>query len=311
MTLKKLMILLVVCLEVLLYIYSRGEENPHFYQINRNSDYKVYLKENSFYSSSTLLPHQYYVTEAIDFLEFQFQYRYQQKTREKLFYRYRIRLEIIALARDKDQKEEEIWKHSIPLTNTIEKEKLDYSYTIEETISIPLKQYQDLIAEYEEYYHLSVRGLLKVSLEVEVKDKIDTMEVEIPITDTIMTISENYEKESISPNEKKEKKNFFILYLLPLPLLFFPLKRKKLSSQERYQKNLKRLIKEYRALLIVIQEKPPIENLKKITITKMEDLANIAEETNTPIFYYKETQKTTFYLLSHDFVYCYTISMKK
>lgn len=313
MTLKKLIIFLLVCLGILLWMNrQKQEEISTFYQIHRSSDYQVHLKENSFYQEKALPSHQYYVTEAIDSLEFQFQYQYQQEKLEKLFYRYRIRLELIVLARDKDQKAQEIWKRSIPLTENFEKEQTGNSYTIEETVLIPLKQYQDLVSMYEKKYHLSVRGLLKVFLEVEAKGKTDTIEVEIPITDTIMTVSENYEEESVSLNQEKEKKNSLILYLLPLPfiLLFFLPRKKKRSTQERYQKNLKRVLKEYRTFLIAILDKPPIENLKEISLTKMEDLVNIAEETNSPILYYQEKQKTTFYLLFHDFVYCYTISME-
>ena len=104
---------------------------------------------------------------------------------------------------------------------------------------------------------------------------------------------------------KIEKDNNYINYiigssfiLISVLFIFVILLRKENKSNIN--------LKKYKDYIIIVKNKPNIDNLNNLFVESFDNLIELAIINNTKIILYKNKKETNFYIILDNFVYIYT-----
>ena len=323
------MILLVIGIFLLFinFYLSRYKtsSNNLIYQVQRDINYKVNLKPNNFYSEETLLKNEYYVSNAIESININFRYLVDSKNSFIESYKYNIKAKVVATIKDNFNEDKEIWEKENILKDDIINESKVKKLSIIENIDLPYPSYISLVESYEKYYGIIVNATLKVYLNViytidtqdNVKEQTDSLELNIPLTSLITNIEENYEKETnnkiILDNETSNNNIYYIigiiLIIISILLVIIPFSK----SKSNFNNYINHLLKEYKGLIIKVNQLPPLDNLKYIYVENIEYLIDIANQNSLNIIYYEKikSKQGNFYIFLNDYIYLYEFNINK
>ncbi len=325
------MILLVIGIFLLFinFYLSRYKtsSNNLIYQVQRDTNYKVNLKPNNFYSEETLLKNEYYVSNAIESININFKYLIDSKNSFIESYKYNIKAKVVATIKDNFNEDKEIWEKENILKEDIINESKVKKLSIIENIDLPYPSYISLVESYEKYYGIIVNATLKVYLNViytidtqdNVKEQTDSLELNIPLTSLITNIEENYEKETnnkIILDNKTSNNNIYyiigiILIIISILLVIIPFSKSK--NKNIFNNYINHLLKEYKGLIIKVNQLPPLDNLKYIYVENIEYLIDIANQNSLNIIYYEKikNKQGNFYIFLNDYIYLYEFNINK
>lgn len=325
------MILLVIGIFLLFinFYLSRYKtsSNNLIYQVQRDTNYKVNLKPNNFYSEETLLKNEYYVSNAIESININFRYLVDSKNSFIESYKYNIKAKVVATIKDNFNEDKEIWEKENILKEDIINESKVKKLSIIENIDLPYPSYISLVESYEKYYGIIVNATLKVYLNViytidtqdNVKEQTDSLELNIPLTSLITNIEENYEKETnnkIILDNKTSNNNIYyiigiILIIISILLVIIPFSKSK--NKNIFNNYINHLLKEYKGLIIKVNQLPPLDNLKYIYVENIEYLIDIANQNSLNIIYYEKikNKQGNFYIFLNDYIYLYEFNINK
>ena len=325
------MILLVIGIFLLFinFYLSRYKtsSNNLIYQVQRDTNYKVNLKPNNFYSEETLLKNEYYVSNAIESININFRYLVDSKNSFIESYKYNIKAKVVATIKDNFNEDKEIWEKENILKEDIINESKVKKLSIIENIDLPYPSYISLVESYEKYYGIIVNATLKVYLNViytigsqdNVKEQTDSLELNIPLTSLITNIEENYEKETnnkIILDNKTSNNNIcyvigIILIIISILLVIIPFSKSK--NKNIFNNYINHLLKEYKGLIIKVNQLPPLDNLKYIYVENIEYLIDIANQNSLNIIYYEKikNKQGNFYIFLNDYIYLYEFNINK
>ena len=85
---------------------------------------------------------------------------------------------------------------------------------------------------------------------------------------------------------------------------------RKISKQEKYKRNLRKIYKSYNELIIKISNEPDIKNLKIMKLKAFSDIVDLAEQIRKNIVHYEveKDKKSILYVIDNDFVYMYEVT---
>ncbi len=271
----------------------------HISPITKNATYEVYLKDNPYYNQNPLNTNAY-VANSIDYLNIYFDYNYGETNAHS--YSYNITAEIIGYV---DNINEPIWNKKFILTNPTTKNINQNKFNIKEKTTINYSYYNNLVSSYENSYNIVLDANLLISLNIEIDGKKDSIELNMPLTKTTTKIIPNYqETNSITTSKEQFNSNYLIGIILLLTSIFIIFIKKSKTSNLNYSK---KILKEYKDLIIEVNNKPNITNLNILKVNNLEDLIYIAEQNNLNIIYYKTINTYNFYVIINNYVYSYEL----
>ena len=285
------------------------------YQITRDSDYKVYLKKNIFYSETYLKANGYYPSLAISNYNINLKYNFINNFTNNITYKYKIEASLIGNL--KSNPEKQIWIKKYTLKPLKEIKVTNNKFNILENIKIDYDYYNILKNNYERNYNLLLDAYLEVSLIIEtnldeykINDKVN---IQIYLGDDISYITKDYlEKENKDLIKKENNKlNYYfgiLLIISLLSILCLNIKKDKFIKKS-YDKEIKKIFRNYNEFLVTIENKPDLSDLKVIKLINFNDLIDIATLNNVNILYYEEIkkEKSNLYVIVNDYVYLYVI----
>ncbi len=282
------------------------------YKIIRNSDFKIYLKDNKFYENNILNinnKYDYYASKSIDKIKINFNYKFNSNKTINIKYKYNITSQIVS---NIDNEDKLIWNKNYNLKEAKEYEINSNTFNINDSIDIDYNYYNLYAKEYDEEYRIKTNQILKIYLNVTFKTNLnnkeysDCIEIDIPLTNTYTSITNNYEKNTIY---KIEKDNNYINYiigssfiLISILIIFVIL----LKKENKSNKNIN--LKKYKDIIIIVKNKPNIDNLNYLFVESFDNLIELAIINNTKIILYKNKKETNFYIILNNYVYIYTSS---
>ena len=319
---KVILIFLAICITILeidflvLGIkYNKKNIDTYSYYIDKNTDYKIILKPNNFYTNPVLSKQDGYASKSIDNINLQFIYKFNASRKENLDYSYNIKANLVA---------------SEEYNYYLEEEKIENlsEINIDKTINIDYEYFSELVKAYEREYGISVNAILKVKFSISyyfptfsnVEKQEDIIELDIPITNTTTSIQEVYDKKAqknIVLNKDNIKLNKYLIVALILIvtsviLLIVVIIKNILNKEkeEKYKNKIKNLFNNYSDIIVVSKNKPNIENLNIINVEKISDLINVAQQNNKNIIFYEKIRniESELYVIDNNFVYLYDIS---
>ncbi len=301
------------------------------YTAQKNSYYEVLLKPNNFYEKSLLPSGSYYASKSIDFYKIMFKYDFVGNQKTDLIYDYNITASLVGKVRTDDNEEKEIWTRDFNLFEKNNNQVYDNKFSINEEVSVDYEYYNNLARSYEDTYGISIDSVLKVRLNIYNKTNIlnsnsnqekneDFIELDIPLTNTITQVKENYEKNILKNIFSKDEKNInyrIIYYIIgglfifgSIQIMILKIKNNHKTPEEKYIRNMKHILKNYGDLIVTVTNKPNYKNLEIMNIEFLNDLINVAEQNQSNIILYEsnESEESNLYVFAGGYVYIYIVT---
>lgn len=327
---NSLCILVLLSLSVLFVIKSISITNKQKinYKENSNLDYKVYLKENSFYDVDYLEKDMSYIANLIDRIDVDFEYLFQIDTSSSIDFNYDIIGKLIIS--DSNSEKVLFQKEYTLLNNVQEKMKDDKKHTIKKSVSIDYDYYNNLANRFKASYGVNTTSNLVIYLRINKHnsnsntfdlDNNSQMSLSIPLSEKVVNIKLDYneinESNNITDSPRVAISNYTyftigiifiiltILYLIRLIKLLSLLMNKK----SNYDKYVKRILNEYDRLIVSTTTPPNTINTRIIKIDRFEELLDVRDNLKLPIKYFVvvDHQECNFYINHDNELYLLTI----
>ena len=300
------------------------------YNENGKIDYKIYLKDNSYYNTSYLEEGMQYVANLIKTINVRFDYKMQSDTKIDFNTKYKVVSEIQITEKDTPSKILFSKKENL-VSNTITKK--DNNYVIEEELDIDYDKYNELVNSYKRDYGLVVSSNLILSLEVDnngnldkkenILDKNSIMQINIPLSEQTIGITMNTDEINnngtlVSNNKLFLISNyilfvvFIILFIITLVSIIldvnFYLKNFK---KDKYKELVKKILNQYDRIIVngrVSIDEAEFRN--KIYPDTIEEMVDAAQTLEVPIYYYEAiaNEKCFFVIIKGDTLYKYRLT---
>ena len=293
---------------------------------NNSVDYKVYLKENSYFDTPYLGKNKTYITSLIDYIDASFSYNINFEEEVSGSINYQIIAEITA---DKEGNAlGNYWTKKYELTKLVTKDINNKSqYLINLKNKIDYNKYNEILSGFIKEYNLQAESTLKVALVVEgnvKKDKtnedvdiLSELSLNVPLSKKAIegkiVIENNCEKDIIETQDRLEnirnvvKALFFIEVVIFCYYLFQYIQNlKKRNRVMSYREKIKKITNEYDGIIARV-DNVNIDSYVRIDVRTMEDLINVYNNTREPINFWYSYDKSIFFLINNSSCYVYTI----
>lgn len=332
--------LLAIILTIISFIFLviglnvKNNINPDYsYLVKKSSPYKVLLLPNDFYAENTLPSNRYYVSKSIDYFYIDFKYNFKGNRQTNIEYTYGITADLVGTVDNGDGQKKEVWVRNYTLQENVTNSSMNTdSFLVDKNINIDYKNYNNLARSYEKNYGIAIETNLKVQFNISyvidvsgfnlTQEKVeDTIELNIPVTNTITKINEDYQNEitkDIFSNKKQldiKEITFFVLSGLFLLGAIFIIIIKiiikhKSTPEEIYNRNMKRILKYYKDLIVTVSNEPNLNNLEVMNISILDDLIDVAEQNQSNIIHYEmvKNEKSNLYVIVGNYVYVYEVT---
>lgn len=337
-----LVILALVLLAASIYSMTKGflpaevkKEKVATYNYNANINYKVYLKDNEFFTADYLGMDSQYITALIDYIEFNPRYTLNSDMDLKYDYNYQIVATAKSTYDSGDGKSVDVWSKSYPILPQANKTASGKSLTINETVKINYQTYNDILLNFRKQFGLSVDASVDVALKVVVNassptnsqvkfDANENIVLMIPLLKSTTTFDTNYSKEGTKTiyNEinidSKIQPVYIVLgaalLVLALVLLYKSIKQLLVVTRKsEYVLAYNKILKNYSDIIAEAENVPDLTKYDVISINRFEDLVDIEEELHSPILCVeiRENFESWFIILNEKTAYRYILRFER
>ena len=290
-------------------------------------DYKVYLKNNDFYSDKYLGKGMQYIASLINSINVDFTYNNRYSDTVDYEYEYEVNAKI--LVTDKYDSSKVLYTKDEVLVQPVKKSGRDAVFSIGENLDIDYEKYNSYVSAFKETYALDVDSNLIITMKIhynskynekQISNKESNLNISVPLTKNTIDIkidSNKLQNNIDIPIDESFIENKIIFYLgaivssvsvITFIILYLFVGKK----NDIYSREIKRILKNYDRL-IVTSSQPNIDenNYKnKVTVTTIEELIDVNELTGEPIIYYEVEpgEKSYFIILKQDTLYKLTVT---
>ncbi len=310
--------------------FEKNIKPIYSYTVERDDDYQVLLKPNDYYTSETLPSGKYYAAKSIQEYILDFKYHFYGDRESDIEYDYNITAELVGIVNGSDNDGKEVWNRTFDILEDKHQNEKNEFY-INEKINIDYEYYNNLARSYEKEYGISIDSSLKIYLNISyIIDNIgedidktqDRIELDIPITNTVTHVQEKYEKlsnQNIIPKieDLLAKKAVYyliggicIIVAIVIILIKVRIIKHNRTPQDVYEKNINKILKYYRDLIVTVKDEPDISNFKIMNVMTMDDLLDVAEQNKANIIHYQviKAKISKLYVIVDDYVYVYHVT---
>ena len=309
--------------------HNVNQEVKIMYDEKSSIDYKVYLKENSFFETPYLEMNRTYIASLIDYILINFDYKFDTDKNVSGTYSYYIKGTVSA---NKNNSKDYYWSKDYLLTEKITKK---YENTKEVSISAETKVnyqiYNNLLNDFKSQYGVTMDGLLNVSLVVE--NTVDTdlvdrkvekdsnIELNIPLTSLtievpIETNDLNNSGVLISDTFQQNVMHYTIMkyigyvcvgisIILFMLLIYIIILITKYGN--KYNKTLKRILKTYDNIIVNASTIPDLDSLNVVSVVSFDELIDAHSEVRKPINYVSLKNHAIFILINDGMAWRYDL----
>lgn len=329
-----LLITIVSFLSVsLIFIYLQKNRKEFIkYTENSDIDYKVYLKENDFFTEKYLDRNREYVASLIDYINAEFKYKITMDAQNVDFV-YTTKIESEVNVYNTNGK-----KPLYKVTEILMDEKTNYSVNgapvnVNEVVQIDYNHYNDIISSFERTYGLNdVVSNLIIKMYINVKGNCNDVEdndnqsvisLNIPLTEK--TVSIEMESDLVKSNEVLlvcKKADNLMLYLiggtaLLLLDIYISISTgiyvvKSRSAKDMYKKELKRILSNYHSFIQKVNSDFKFTGYQVLKVDTFTDMLEIRDTLNQPILMIESKEKNgAHFIIPSNTKILYTYSLKE
>ncbi len=315
-----------------LNIKTISDVNLLTYSEKNNVDYKVYLKENDYFTEEFLPENNQYIASLIDYIDMDFIYDYVASKNINADYNYKIVATITAQYKVDTNNSKKVWEKKYTLT---EPKKLSIKdkkeFRIKENVKIDYQKYNSIINSFKKDYMLSVTSNLKVAMYIEVNgkyvpaDKVfnttNDIAINIPLSEQTLDIEPAYQEfinRTVKTEEEKNSFNNYALFVIALAVfiasaivLGLQLKEvlKSDKTQNKYLKELNKLLHDFGDIIVEVKSLPEFDAARSIEVMNFNELVDAQLETKSPIIFVEiiKNEMGKFILVDKELSYYYIL----
>lgn len=301
------------------------------YKENSDINYKVYLKENSFFEDKYLEENKTYIASLIDYIDVNFHYNISYNMPLKGDYNYKL---VAIVSSNKQNSDEYYWKKSYDLTEvktgTYES---NSSLLLDENIKIDYSKYNQILNSFRKEYPFASTGNLQVAMEV--NNNILTEYDENPIllasnVNLSIPLLEQTVEASISKNTKNTSDVFkfkvnddsliYLVYkilgfiLTALSIAYFSILiiiRLFYRKNNKYEVFIDKILKNYDSIIVDTNSEPSFSDFKIIKVDSFDELLDVYNEVRMPINYYRMQSRCIFAVYNDTIVWIYELNKEE
>lgn len=283
------------------------KEELYTYSYNSNLSYRVFLKDNAFFTTKTLGMNKQYIASLIDKIEVNAKFNFQSSKDLEYTYSY----DMVATAKgsysESESKAVEVWSKAYPILPSETKSGTGKTISIDKTANIDYNTYNQVMVDFRNQFGLSVDASVDVALRINITGGLkgeektlqenNTMTLLIPLVKPTIEIKPDY----VNNGGKTIYKdlgtdgvhvNIPLLVFGVALLLFMVYMLKKMGSQlitttkkSEYVMTLNKILKEYSDIIAKAENVADLTKYDVIHIKDFTDLVDIEEELHSPIIY--------------------------
>lgn len=322
---------------LLLNSFHYDEAKDITYRENGKADYRIYLKDNTFFTQPYLSKsdiknnnNYIYVTSMIDRMEIDFDYEFSIDADASIDFDYKILADLMVL----DGKGEHTYlEKQYELLSTQEKFLTDdMILDINETIKLDYDYYNDIATNFRNQNGVETTSYLKVYLllnkhnnaEEDLFTINDSNEISVIIPLSEKSITIDISDVEISPTNQlivantwslTQKSNLLLSILFTAIAIYFLIRiirllRMLFIRKNNYDKYIKKILTEYDRLIVETKTAMDFSNSTIIKIDKFEELLDVHDNLNVPIMYFEVTKHQKCYLYIKDNNNIYLLQLK-
>ena len=329
----KIISYLVLFLYTTLFAFSlvrmslRSQEVPPINYSDKSSiNYKVYLKDNDFYTEKYLDMGRTYIASLIDYIDVDFEYIFNIDDLLTMDFDYEVLGKLVIenskgkVFLEKDYSLSKLNRKTMTASNEI---------VITDNIKIDYDRYNEIANTFRASYGVETNSYLKFYLSVnkngktklyELKEKTNTDGIIIPLAQRAIEINSNsvnnINHKQIIPKVKVTLNTpyFIIATILFLISSYFLIKiimyvTRQNNSISKYDKYVNKLLKEYDRLIVEVNTNIDLEDYNVIHVTKFSELLDVRDNLKLPINYKNivKHEKGIFYIKNDNDVYLFNV----
>lgn len=326
---KKEILLLVISIILVgtcFVLYNKSQDMVVLDEIKYNETgsvhYKVHLNDKTYYGTDYLDEGMQYISSIIDNIDLNYKYSANFDKQDK----FDILTNLTAVIRITDtQNGKVIYTKSETLKNDkTSKDNID----VNENMTLDFKKYNELANEFKTKYGISANCKLDLNYVVQYIDEktginqSKLITTTIPLSEQMINISKSEDINNNSYIVVSTKKSIYntILFIGAIVLLvlaslcivkLIDTVRKRIDSESKYDRFIKKILKEYDAY-ITISETDYTDNEKnKIVIATFKELLDVRNNLEKPIVYYKIDENNSKFSIISDEIYEYKVTRKE
>ncbi len=274
-------ILIIIGLVILILAFFKPN-NLHNLDIQNKSSYEVTYNDNNYFSNNIIPENNYYITSLIKDININYDILINNLKQNNYTYKINIKLQ-------SNYENNPIFEKEYPLKNN------NLTNNINEQIVIDYNYYLNYINNFESNLNLKTDSSLLIELNIIDNDTtLNYLNITIPLKEKVIFIEEN---DNFNKQESNNfNHNYFTISIILITSGIF------INLYFNKSNNFKRIIKEYKSLIIKILDNPNINNYEVINITSIEDLIKISLSNDLNILNYNNK----YFIIKENIMYLYT-----
>lgn len=305
------------------------------YNITRNSDYKVYLKNNNYINQEYMGMNATYITDLVDYIDANFRYNYNvsQKATSKCNYSVvaELNVEYYPVGQTQGTK---LWSKEYSIIEPKQLQIESNQININENVKIDFNLYNSEIKKFKEQFGLPIKSYLNVKLVVnseinvaenqKIEKDSSVINLKMDLNQPVFSIVQDYEPTNngqVMDDENINNGSNMILLLIGILVLVISavgilnIIRKIIFAERKsdYEIALNRILKNYGDIVAEIVTPTETEGMKAIDVKNFDQLLDIEEEIRMPILFYEKIpgEEGEFTIIYDNIVYRYILSGRR
>lgn len=314
--------------------YTTKKEVLLNYNSESNIKYLVNLKENNYFSETSLKMGEQYITSLIRDIEIDYNYKFNSDKKINGSYKYKIVARVNADHKVDSATTKKIWSKDYDLFESDEFKLNDSNeFKIKENININYDKYNEIVNNFKKDYMIALTSRVDVYMFVYITGMYDgnkfiedsSLMTRIPLSEQTINITNEYiEKDAGNLSRKIVIDRFNNIYLFILGIILFIvgcyliIKQVLIvlsdsQKQSEYIKKLKKYLHDYDDIIATVKHKPKTDGLKEIEFVNFEELIDAQDNLRVPIIFCetKKNERGYFYLISQECAYFYVLKDSK
>ena len=273
-------ILIIIGLIILILAFFKP--NHHNLDIQNKSSYEVTYNDNNYFSNNIIPENNYYISSLIKDININYDILINNLKQNNYTYKINIKLQ-------SNYENNPIFEKEYPIKNN------SLTNNINEQIVIDYNYYLNYINNFESNINLKADSSLLIELNIIDNDTtLNYINITIPLNEKVIYIEEN---DNFNKQESNDfNHNYFAISIILIASGIF------INLYFNKSNNFKRIIKEYKSLIIKVLDNPNINNYQVINITTIEDLIKIALSNDLNILNYNNK----YFIIKENIMYLYT-----
>ena len=301
------------------------------YNYDANMDYKVYLKNNNFFTMPYMEMNKQYIASIIDYIEVTPKFSFKSSDDLDYSYNYSIVATARGLGEDADGRKVDVWSKEYPITALQTNMGSGKSFIIDKTVKLDYNAYNQVLNDFRTQFGLSVDARVDLTMKVNVVAGLKgasektlqesyNLSLQFPLLVQTLRVKADYINnggDTIygSINPQKHINIPLVIIAFAVLIVSFVVLGKLVKSliavtrKSEYIIAVNKIMKEYGDIIAETHNMPDLNKYDIVNIKNFADMVDIEEELHSPIIYFEieEDEKCVFLILNDKTAYRYLL----